>query len=165
VAIWIMSNRQPWTEAVINGLISSKTRHAIWIQPGDLVFLHASVALWNSWRYLDWAKHLDVKNMPRGVVYGLAHAAAIGDTFLTMPEADRSKFVVRDYWRERFCGMETTIVFENVVRLPEIKVRGLQQPSKKLPPELVAAIANNPFYRTALSAYGVDCDLIAPNHA
>lgn len=162
--VWMMSNRQPWTEAVISGIISSKTRDNLWIKTGDLVFLHASLSLWSGWDRLSWTKGMDVKSLPRGVVYGLAHVMQVGDTRLIMPKADRVNFVVRDFGTERFCGMSMTVLFDHVVKLPQITVRGLQQPSKKLPKELLDGIGVNVEYQQALYGMGVNwADLVRIN--
>ena len=55
---WMMSNRQPWVEALLRGLITTKTRdHGVALPPvGATVFLHAGKKLWDGWQFLKWIR-------------------------------------------------------------------------------------------------------------
>ena len=145
--IWIMSNRQPWVEALARGLIRTKTRsYAVWLPPiGAIVFLHASKALWQEWKGLEWAKNMDVPNLPRGGIYAVATVEKICDSH-DMPERDWPYFYYYDsfYEEEECCAGDRAIVFRNVKRIPFIPCRGVQSPSRKLPPELEEEIKKFP---------------------
>lgn len=154
---WMMSNRQPWVEALLRGIIRSKTRSLkVTLPPvGSGVFLHASQAMWKYWYGLQGVfdgfaatdppiyPPADILALPRGGVVGFAIVEAVGPTMETMPAEDRHCFIVNDYilgeghiqWD---CADSQTIVFRNVVRLPFIPCRGAQVPTRKLPPELRA---------------------------
>ena len=152
MATWMMSNRQPWTELVINKDIHVKTRNATNLKSGDIVFLHASKALWSGWRDLELMAHqpVDATTLPRGVVYGVAVVDEVGQTEKVMPREDARYFVVRgkdgdgQYKPELkwFCAMPISIVFKpgSIMRLPELACRGVQRSAKKLPPELQEAL-------------------------
>ena len=156
MATWIMSNRQPWTEMVVKGHIRTKTRNATSIASGDIVFLHASKALWQGWQNLAFfadmpmGEEWDVKKLPRGGVYGVGLVERVGITPHTMPPEDYEKFTMYDTddfddyqspeldWN---CAMYMSIVFSKVIELPFVACRGVQQPARKLPEELQKAIS------------------------
>lgn len=158
--VWMISNRQPWVEALLCGLISCKTRSAgVHLPPcRALVYLHASKALWRGWRNLWWveAHGIDVPELPRGGVVGVATLIAKGPTEVMMSVEDAEYFSFEpwdDCDRRRLfyglsmssivaawgcCAGEQTMRFENVRRTPFIACRGAQVPTRKLPPELRA---------------------------
>jgi len=134
--VWMISNRQPWPEALLRGLISCKTRSvAVHLPPcGATVYLHASKALWRGWRDLWWVeKHgIDVPNLPRGGIVGVATLSENGLTRSIMQEKDAAYF----YCGWNFCGAEQTMYFTDVRRTPFIPCRGAQVPTRKLPAEV-----------------------------
>lgn len=142
--IWMMSNRQPWVEALLRGWITSKTRSPFVHLPpvGATVYLHASKTPWGYWKELAWVRRaeIDVRQLPRGGVAGCARVIAIGPTSTTMPENDREYFRVGDDWGSWSCADYMTIVFEDIVRLPFLPCRGALVPTRKLPPELTRLV-------------------------
>lgn len=144
--VWMMSNRQPWPYALVEGLIRTKTRSAMVALPpvGATVYLHASKALWVLWRELLWVQELalDATRLPRGGIVGVGRVAEVGFTREVMPMEDlwyfKGRSPKRGYWS---CADWKSIVFEDVRRLPFIPCRGAQTPTRKLPPELEAYLA------------------------
>ena len=145
--VWSMSNRQPWVEAVVRGYIHAKTRSDIFIPKGAIVFLHASKSLWSGWRELEWTSRLDMKTIPRGVVYAVARAKDIGDTGRVMPEGDREYFRMSS---GQYVANWMSILFEDVIELPPVACNGTEQPTRKLKDPLKEAILNYPAYTEAL---------------
>ena len=139
--IWMMSNRQPWPEALLRGLITCKTRSlAVNLPPvGATVYLHASKALWVGWQNLRWVNTfgIDMAALDRGGVVGVATVAAAGLTDDIMPQREMVFFDVYEgrgsYWN---CADGASIQFKDIQRLPFIPCRGAQVPTRKLPPEL-----------------------------
>lgn len=141
---WMISNRQPWPEALVRGLITSKTRSAaVHLPPvGSRVYLHASKALWKFWRGLGWVEYykIDVPNLPRGGIVAVATLARVGPTSTTMPAADHRFFDVYEVGGGWCCAGEVTMVFKDVKPLTFIPCRGAQVPTRKLPEELLNAL-------------------------
>lgn len=139
-----MSNRQPWVYALLSGWITCKTRSpAVYLPPvGARVFLHASQALWRDWADLRWTYDLNVSQLPRGGVCGIATVAEVGPTRSVMPDHERKFFLVQSprsgCWN---CADAVTIRFVNIRSIPFIACRGVQAPTRKLPIELLAYIA------------------------
>lgn len=136
--VWIMSNRQPWTDFLVKNRLKAKTRDTIYIKPGDIVFLHASKALWSGWRNLAVVQDhdIDVSSLPRGGVCGVAKVGRVGKTDTTMPDVDYEMFEVRDGSHGWNCAMMNCVVFDMVLRLPLLECQSAQVPAKKLPVEL-----------------------------
>ncbi len=138
--IWMISNRQPWVEALLRGIITSKTRSlAVTLPPvGAQVYLHASKALWRDWRDLWWLDKfgIDMAAIQRGGVCGVAIVAAKGLTTDVMPRKDQPYFEMRGQFQPWSCTDRQTIVFKDIYRLPFIPCRGSLVPTRKLPPEL-----------------------------
>jgi len=137
--IWMISNRQPWVEALVRGYITSKTRSAAVYLPksGDTVFLHASKALWACYKDLPWTKDIDVKNLPRGGVVAVAKVKGVVDRDF-MPKSDRPYFMVRESdGYEWNCADHRVVIFEDIKPIEFLPCRGAQVPVKKLPQELM----------------------------
>lgn len=143
--VWMMSNQQPWTTAVVDGLITCKTRGwgTYLPKPDDLVFLHASKGLWPLWKDLRLVREgiiPDVPNLPRGGVIGYATVDAVGYRPEILPTAESKWFdvffpepsTVLDY----NCADVQVIRFRDVHRTPFIECKGAQTPRKVLPPEV-----------------------------
>jgi len=135
---WMISNRQPWPWALINGLISTKTRSpAVHLPPvGATVYLHASKALWRGWRNLWWIQELrlNVTGLRRGGVVGVATVKAVGPTMAVMPARDLEYFQVElgdgKTWS---CADQQSIVFQDIRALTFFPCRGAQVPTRRLP--------------------------------
>ena len=151
--IWMMSNRQPWTEGLIRGTVKVKSRslNVSLTTVGSIVFLHASQALWVDWKYLPWVKNMDVKNLPRGGVYGMGYCVMTGLVWedeihkIMFDELYYEPFELYDegeYWTS--CLDEQVIIFDRIQKIPFIPCKGSQTPTKKLPKELKEAIEQNP---------------------
>lgn len=154
MAMWMMSNRQPWTHAVVKGMIRTKTRNKLSMKPNDIVWLHASIAPWELHYRLNWPRTSQniVWNLPRGGVYGVGLVEAVGPTEDVMPPEDRGYFDVMPYHDNPGfnCAMPVSVRFSRVIELPQVICPGRQNPVKKLPDELVQAIATVPGYKAAL---------------
>lgn len=131
---WMISNRQPWVYALVNGLITSKTRSRnVSLPPvGATVLLHASKALWVGWRRLFWTALLDVKGMNRGGIVAVAKLVDKGLTPEVMPAADYLYFEL-DGLSWRSCAGPATMVFADLRPLEFIPCRGFQVPTRKIP--------------------------------
>jgi len=143
---WMISNRQPWPEALLQGWITCKTRsEAVYLPPvGAIVFLHASKALWQGWKNLPWTKNVTVQGLDRGGVVGVAKLKATGHTNLLMPTKEMDFFMVTEPDGYVWCCADfATMVFEDVKRLPFIPCRGAQVPTRKLPKELEDWLSRN----------------------
>lgn len=139
---WLMSNRQPWVEALIRGLIRSKTRSmSVHLPPvGATVWLHASKMLWSGYDALPWVRqhNIDVPRLPRGGVVAVATVAAVGRTRDVMPPEDRELFRLGAHPDARSCAGPQTIVFDNVRRVEFVECRGAQTPTCNLPTAIAA---------------------------
>lgn len=148
---WMMSNQQPWVEALLRGFITTKTRSPrVHLPPvGARVFLHASTTLWPGRCSLSWVHRysIDVPKLPRGVVVGVADVIAVGPSKTVMPEDERWYFATCD--GRSSCAGPVSIRFSNVRKLPPIECRGTQQPTRKLPIQL----------QNWLDAFGVEYGL------
>lgn len=137
---WMISNRQPWVEAIVQGWITGKTRSIYVNLPpvGAIVYLHASKSLWSGWHGLWWVDkyHVDVPNLPRGGIVAVATVADIGwsEDLLRGQE----KFWQADWGS---CMDVRAILFEDVKPVGFIPCRGSLVPTRKLPPELVSILS------------------------
>ncbi len=148
--LWLFSNRQPWTEAVVQGLIQTKTRNQFYMKPNDLVLLHASTQMWKGWGHLPWCWNNRVEDFERGGVCGIAHVQSVGHTAITMPEQDRQFFVLDNGFN---CAMTQSVVFDDVIRIPLIVCNGAQRERTKFDPFITDILANYPPAVEFLSKY------------
>jgi hypothetical protein len=131
-SLWLISNRQPWVEALMRGWISCKTRSIFVNLPpvNSIVFLHASKALWSGWQDLYWTEGLDVKNLPRGGVIGVTRVVAVGLTRDILTRVEGLWWQLR---AGRNCADEQTIRVAKPVAIPFFPCRGSLVPTRKLP--------------------------------
>jgi hypothetical protein len=134
---WMMSNRQPWPWALVNGLIRTKTRSVYVSLPpiGATVYLHASKALWFAWRDLSWVQdfRLDVPRLDRGGIVGVATVSITGPTWDVMPGRDMLYFEMNNGMRTWSCADERSIVFKNIRAVEFFPCPGAQVPTRRLP--------------------------------
>jgi len=165
--IWMMSNRQPWVEALLRGIIRRKSRSINVALPpvGSVVFFHASKTLWKGWEGLYLTNKIkDIKNLPRGGVCGVGQciftglkdsdeyeALALPLNKTILPDEEYFMFDVYEWnptkeeWQFLYsCLDDQIIVFDKIQRIPFISCRDSQVPTKKLPPELTKAIKKHP---------------------
>lgn len=138
---WMISNRQPWVYALVNGLITSKTRsvHVSLPPVGSTVLLHASKALWQGWQRLSWTATLDVKAMDRGGIVAVAKLVNKGLSPMVMPAVDYPYFVLDGIsWLS--CAAPVTMVFDEIRPLQFIPCRGAQVPTRRIPIDALAAL-------------------------
>lgn len=135
--VWMMSFRQPWIEALLQGWITHKTRSkAVNLPPaGAIVFLHASKALWSGWRDLWWAEQLDVPSLPRGGVLAVARLIDTGLSDEMIPPRERQYFKVGS--RRRDCADVQCLWFGPPVQLRFYPCRGVLVPTRKVPAPLM----------------------------
>ena len=147
--IWMMSNRQPWVEALLCGLIRIKSRslNVALPPPGSIVFLHASKALWSDYRFLPWADKMNVQHLQKGGICGVARCIEVAPIWDLKYNYDNDSplfDLYRDgeYWT--CCLDDQIIVFDHIRRLPFIPCRGVITPTTKLPKELMAELKKYP---------------------
>lgn len=131
--IWIMSNQQPWVEALLKGFMRTKTRKmTVTLPPADsLVFLHASKTLWPDWNMLSWRNEIDLKNIRKGGVCGMGLVEKVGSTKEVMPKEDRKYFDLKLSWGS--CAGPQSILFKKVKEIPFIPCKGSRVPARVLP--------------------------------
>jgi hypothetical protein len=138
--MWMISNRQPWVYALTHGLIRSKTRSdAVWLPPeGATVFLHASKAMWQPWRWLWWACNLKPRELQRGGICAVATLERVGPTDEIMPEQDKRYFRIPAGVEPGYYSVANsqTMLFANIHNIDFIPCRGAQVPTRKLPREV-----------------------------
>lgn len=145
--VWFMSNRQAWVQAVMDGLIHAKTRSQLFIPEGAIVILHASTALWNGYKNLEWTAQYDVPKLPRGVICGAAIAERVGLSEFVMEERDYPYFTGKD---GSWYAAPYSVRFSHVTPLPMVKCDGRQNPVKKMPQEFWEALKTIPAYEEVM---------------
>lgn len=134
--IWQTSNKQPWVEALLTGVTVFKTRSlGIYVPPeGTIVLLHASTSLYPGWKNYKWTDNMDVQNLKRGGIVGIA---ILGKHVMASPRTMGKSwraFKTRDgQGRPNYLAIE----FQHIRRTPFIQCKGKQVPFHRADKEVV----------------------------
>ena len=122
---------QAWRRTALKHWETTRTDN-----PGAIVFLHASKALWSGWRDLWWAEDIDVPRLPRGGVIGVARLQSTGGSDEMIPPRERTYFKVGPF-PGRDCADVQCLWFGPPRRLKFYPCRGTLVPTRKVPPVLL----------------------------
>jgi len=148
--LWLMSNSQPWSEALLRGYIRTKTRswHVHLPKPGDWVLLHSPKKAWPDWFMLPWMidkkLNIDITKLPKGGIVGIAKTEIVGPTNQIMPEEDKKYFQYgHGPEMSTSCAKPQSICFTDIKRLPFFPCKGSQVPTKKISAEIREYVKHN----------------------
>ena len=155
--IWQTTNQQPWTEAVVRGILPLITKsQKPQISVGDYIFLHNSQKiLWKDLKGMKWLK--DYKINPNkaelGMIVAMATVKEVSKSSDTLTERERSFWDV-DYVHsepnghsERLmynCAEDWTIRLDNIIKLRRpIKAQGFNTHFIKPPDRTYQLVLKN----------------------
>jgi len=148
--IWQTTNQQPWVQAIVDGLITAKTRTTKPCVPeGSVILLHASKSsLWRYWRGLKWVDKLKspIKEIPRGKVVAVATVKKVGLSERVLKKGEYKYWDVYNYVNEQGNLFYNSVAryairFSNVVSLKSpVDAKGFQAPFARAKPQTVVDI-------------------------